>query len=308
MGPGADGAFWDLAGRPFRPERPPRRIVSLVPSLTETLFDLGLGDRVVGRTDYCVRPAEAQAVPTIGGTKNPDLARILALRPDVVLVNVEENRRADAQALAARGIAVAVSFPRSVAAAIAVIRDLARWFGLPRPPVLEEIEALVADRRRAVPGRRPRVFCPIWKDPWMTFNAETYAHDVLTLCGGENLFAGRRRRYPLAADLDPGVPARPAAGDDRYPRLSEEEIRRAAPELILLPSEPYPFRPEDSEAVRARFADTPAGRSGRVRWLDGSLLFWHGTRLRHALRILPGLLQEASAPDDPTPARHGEGG
>ncbi|WP_322800617.1 helical backbone metal receptor [Thermoflexus sp.] len=290
--------LWDLGGRPFRPERPPRRIVSLVPSLTETLFDLGLGDRVVGRTDYCIHPAEARSVPSVGGTKNPDLDRILALRPDVVFVNVEENREADARALAARGIPVAVSFPRSVVEALDLVRHLTALFGIHRPPVLEELETLWVACQRMNPERRPRVFCPIWKDPWMTFNAETYAHDVLTRCGGDNVFASRRRRYPLAADLNPGIPARPAARDDRYPRLSEEEIRRAAPELILLPSEPYPFRPEDAETVRACFADTPAGRTGRVRWIDGSLLFWHGTRLRHALRILPPILQGAFASED----------
>ncbi len=290
--------LWDLEGRPFRPERPPRRIVSLVPSLTETLFELGLGDRVVGRTDYCIYPAEARSIPAVGGTKNPDLARILALHPDVVFVNVEENREADARALAAQGIPVAVSFPRSVAEAIALIRHLTALFGLSRPPVLEEIEELEAARRQTIPERRPRVFCAIWKDPWMTFNAETYAHDVLTLCGGENVFARRRRRYPLAADLNPEAPARPVARDDRYPRLSEEEIRRAAPELILLPSEPYPFQPEDVATIRARFADTPAGRAGRVRWIDGSLLFWHGTRLRHALRILPEVLHGAFVSGD----------
>lgn len=296
----AHGPLWDLEGRPFQPERPLRRIVSLVPSLTETLFDLGLGDRVVGRTDYCIYPTEARSIPSVGGTKNPDLVRVIALQPDVVFVNVEENREADAQALAAQGIPVAVSFPRSVAEAIALVRRLAELFGLSHPPVLEEIEALEAARRQVIPERRPRVFCAIWKDPWMTFNAETYAHDVLTVCGGENIFAHRRRRYPLAADLNPEVPARPVARDDRYPRLSEEEIRRAAPELILLPSEPYPFRPEDTETIRAHFRDTPAGRAGRVRWIDGSLLFWHGTRLRHALRILPEVLQGPfPAADDP---------
>ncbi len=290
--------LWDLEGHPFRPERPPRRVVSLVPSLTETLFDLGLGDRVVGRTDYCIHPAEARSVPSVGGTKNPDLNRILALRPDVVFVNVEENREADARALAAQGIPVAVSFPRSVAEALALVRYLAELFGIHRSPVLEELEALEAAHHPANMERRPRVFCPIWKDPWMTFNAETYAHDMLTRCGGDNIFASRRRRYPLAADLNPEMSARPTARDDRYPRLSEEEIRRAAPELILLPSEPYPFRPEDVETVRACFADTPAGRTGRVCWIDGSLLFWHGTRLRHALRILPHILQSAFVPED----------
>jgi ABC-type Fe3+-hydroxamate transport system substrate-binding protein len=284
--------IWDLEGRPFRPDRPPRRIVSLVPSLTETLFDLGLGDRVVGRTDYCRHPPEAQSIPSVGGTKNPDLARIQALRPDVVFVNVEENRRSDAIALAAEGIPVAVSFPRSVTEAIALIRWLAGIFELHAPPVLEEIEALYAERRRAVPARHPRVFCPIWRDPWMTFNAETYAHDLLALCGGENVFARRRRRYPLSADLNPALPARPADRDHRYPRLSTEEIRAAEPEVILLPDEPYPFRPEDTGWVRALFADTPAGRGGRVRWIEGSLLFWHGTRLRHALRILPQALAD----------------
>lgn len=285
--------LWDVEGRPFRPGRSPRRVVSLVPSITETLFELGLGDRVVGRTLYCVRPPAAQRIPAVGGTKNPDLSRVRDLRPDVVFVNVEENREADARALAAAGVPVAVSFPRSVAEAIALIRGLMALFEVPSAPLVEALEAEADRLRRRLAGRRPRVFCPVWRDPWMTFNAETYAHDLLALCGGENVFGGRRRRYPLAADLDPTVPPRAVGRDDRYPRLSPEEIRRAAPEVILLPSEPYPFRPEDVLTVQALFAETPAGRAGRVYWVDGSLLFWHGIRLRWALEALPPLFEAA---------------
>jgi len=146
-----------------------------------------------------------------------------------------------------------------------------------------------------------RVFCPIWREPrgaaeppewWMTGNQATYLHDVLRVCGGENVFGGRERRYPLAADLDPEHhPAdAPAAGrDTRYPRVSPAEVAAAAPEVVLLPSEPYPFGEADREAWAA-WGDIPAVRAGRVHLVDGSALTWAGTRLAAALAELPALL------------------
>lgn len=272
------------------------RIVSLVPSVTESLFDLGAGHKVVGRTVYCVHPApQVNAIPAVGGTKNPDVARILALKPDLVIANQEENRPADVAALQAVGVRVLVSFPRTVRQALDLLWELARWAGVeedaaPRIAALERFYEQTLAWAKQVPP--VRVFCPIWRDPWMTFNAETYAHDLLATCGAANIFAGRRRRYPLAADLGripPSADPRYAGRDTRYPRVTLEEVAALAPDLILLPSEPYAFTEADIAAF-ANYTQVPAVRDGRILLVDGSLITWHGTRLGRALQELPALL------------------
>lgn len=276
--------------------RPPRRVVSLVPSLTESLFDLGLGECVVGVTDYCVFPPAAQERPRVGGTKNPDVERILALQPDLVLANREENPRAVVEALQARGVPVWVTFPRSVDEALAVLWGLVRLFRSQAAGLrVEMLQRAVEVQRMAVPEPRRRVFCPIWFDRlsdgtpwWMTFNAQTYLHDVLALMGGANVFAQRERRYPLAADLGRAEPQDPQGRDTRYPRVTVEEVLAAEPEVILLPSEPYPFAEAHRAEVMDLLAGTPAVRHERVYLVEGSLLTWHGTRLGKALQVLPG--------------------
>ena len=149
----------------------PRRIVSLVPSLTEALFELGLGPRVVGVTDWCVHPAaEVAHLPKVGGTKNPQVARVLELRPDLVIANQEENRRRDVERLEAAGVPVWVTYPRSVRDGVALLRELA---GLGDASgalgkLVDPIEAAVEAAASAPAARRARVFCPIWKAPWMS--------------------------------------------------------------------------------------------------------------------------------------------
>lgn len=278
-------------------ETPPRRVVSLVPSVTESLFDLNLGDRLVAVTDYCVHPAEGVArLPKIGGTKNPDIARIIALRPDLVIVNREENRREDAEALQAAGIPVWVTHPRTVADAINLLWNIMHVFDepamVPRVRLIEQTLDWVQGISRAL-ERRTRVFVPIWWNPLMTFNAETYIHDLLYVCGGDNVFADRERRYPLAADIGQAIPydlddPRVAGRDTRYPRVTLEEVQVAQPEVILLPSEPFAFSFEHVQIFSK--LDVPAAHSGRIHLVDGSLLTWHGTRLAYALSTLPTLL------------------
>ena len=145
-----------------------------------------------------------------------------------------------------------------------------------------------------------RVFCPIGREPdagagpaawWMVANRETYLHDVLRVCGGRNVFADRDRRYPLAADLDSTRPADPPdpARDTRYPRVTIAEIMAAAPDVILLPSEPYPFADLDLAELQA-LRGIPAVQNERVYRVDGSLLTWPGTRLAQALAEVPALL------------------
>ncbi len=275
---------------------PPQRVVSLVPSVTESLFDLGLGGRVVGVTDYCVFPAEhVRHLPRVGGTKNPDLERIHALQPDLVIANREENRREDVEALQAAGIAVWVTFPKTVQEALNLLWTIMDVFDEPAMvPRVRLIEQTV-DFVERIGMTRPhpcRVFVPIWFDPLMTFNADTYIHDLVRVCGGTNVFADRERRYPLQADLG-GAQAYPADDpriserDTRYPRITMSEVVAAQPDVILLPSEPFPFTSEHAHIFEQ--LDVPAARRAAIHLCDGSLLTWHGTRIAHALTVLPAL-------------------
>ncbi len=281
----------------YRMERPveyvPRRVVSLVPSLTESLCDLNLADRLIGVTDYCTRPAEVvRHLPKVGGTKNPDIARIVALRPDLALMNREENREADAQALQAAGIPIWVTQPNTTREALDLLWAIMDIFeegsASARVRLIEiKYEWTLGVTTNATPRR---VFVPIWRDPWMTINRDTYMHDLLRVCGAENVFAERDRQFPLAADLGQAEPLpsddpRMAGRDVRYPRVSLEEIVAAQPEIILLPDEPYAF----GEADAAEFAqlDIPATHTNSIYLVDGSLLTWHGTRIAYALRDLP---------------------
>jgi ABC-type Fe3+-hydroxamate transport system substrate-binding protein len=250
-------------------DHPPQRVVSLVPSLTESLFDLDLGDRLIAVTDDCVHPADrAESLPHVGGTKNPDIARIVALEPDLVLLNDEETRREDAEALDAASVPTWVTSPRSVFDALNVLWDLMDIFDHPvMIPRVREIERAYDYTLGASRAQTPvRVFAPIGRDPWMTFNADTYAHDVLRVCGGENVFAGEENRYP------------PIALDD---------VVEAQPEIVLLSGEPDPFSEPDADIFRT--LDIPAAHNGRIVLIDGTLLTWYGTRVVYALRDLPVL-------------------
>jgi len=287
----------------LRLDRAPRRVVSLVPSVTESLFDLGVGDRLVGITDYFIYPAsKVTGLLKIGGTKNPDLKKIKAALPDLIIANQEENRKEDVEALQAEGFKVWVTFPRTMREAIDLLWATIRVFRVPmigqRLSVLEttyEWASLAAENMTPV-----SVFCPIWREPradegpvrwWMTINRDTYTHDVLRVCGGANVFADRDRRYPLAADLDQTrAVATDPERDRRYPRVTPDEVAERAPEVILLPSEPYPFDEADLAAFAA-FPEIPAVKNNRLHLVDGSLFTWPGTRLALALADLPALLQ-----------------
>jgi ABC-type Fe3+-hydroxamate transport system substrate-binding protein len=252
-------------------DAPPERIACLVPSLTEALFALGLGERVVAVTDWCVHPAEGVArVPKIGGTKDPDVAAIAALRPDLVIANREENTRRSVARLEAAGLRVWVTYPRGVREGARVLRELAALGASPEAVrrVVEPVEAAIAAAEAARPARRARVFCAVWKDPWMAVGGDTYACDLLSLCGGHVLFSERRER--------------------RYPIVSLEEIEAAEPEVILLPDEPYRFR-RAHVADFDPFPELSAVRNRRIHLVDGKLLSWYGPRIGEALRVLPPL-------------------
>jgi ABC-type hemin transport system substrate-binding protein len=234
-----------------------RSIVSLVPSLTELVCWLGAGDALVGRTRFCTEPASAESVPVIGGTKNPRVERIVAIRPELVLANREENRREDIEALRAAGLDVLVTDPNTVPEAVAMIRELGERLGYARraETLAREIEAELA---APPPAAARRIFVAVWKEPLMGLGAESYGHDLIERAGARNVLRDR----------------------SRYPEVTLEDLRALRPELILLPDEPYPFKQHDADA----FAEISPARV-----IDGKVLWWYGPRIAESLRTLRAL-------------------
>jgi ABC-type Fe3+-hydroxamate transport system substrate-binding protein len=275
----------DDRGRALSFPAPPRRVVSLVPSDTLTVAALGCGDALVGRTDYCELPLEVVSkVPAVGGTKNPRLDAVLALEPDLVLANQEENTKSDLEMLAQKVVRVYVAFPKRVADGIAHMAKLALIFGVQGDPRARELckrgyEVVHKAEALRVSKRPVRTFCPIWMDPLMTIHARTFISDLLAMAGAENVFADRARRYPLAADLGSAKPLAPeqlGERDTRYPRVTMEEVNARAPELVLLPNEPHPFSEEDADVFRRE--PTPAAARNAIVRTDGKDISWYGAR------------------------------
>ena len=234
---------------------PPQRVVSLVPSLTETLFDLGAGDAVVGITDFCIFPADL-ALPRVGGTKNPRVDEIRALRPDLVHMNYEENLRRHAEAIEAFA-PVYVTEPKSVADVRALLLALGALHA--REARAAELVALL-DEEVSDARREPFTFaCPIWKDPWMWCGGDTYVSSLVETCGGRNVLAER----------------------SRYPAVSLADVATLRPDIIFLPDEPYLFTPADAALIH--FANV-------IGPFPGHLFTWHGTRTLLGLRYLQTVL------------------
>ncbi|MFW2389102.1 MAG: helical backbone metal receptor, partial [Polyangiales bacterium] len=261
----------DAIDRQVRFDRPPGRVVSLVPSETVSVADLAGVERLVGRTDYCVEPlGEVESIPSVGGTKGFDVAAVQALRPDLVLANKEENSRPLVQALIDSGLPVHVSFPCTVDESLAYLESLCVLLGVD-PEQSETMGACRAATHaslRAGEGDPLPVFVPIWKDPWMTFGGGAYASDVLERCGAYNVFSGRPRRYPLAADLgraDAWDEDRVSGRDTRYPRIRLEEVVERGARAVLLPDEPYAFTERDAEL----FQEVDPSRTLRIEQVDG---------------------------------------
>lgn len=241
-----------------------------MPSDTHSVIALGARDRLVGRTTYCDSP-EAQGVATVGGTKDVDVAAVRALAPDLVIANQEENTRAVLEALAP-GVPVLVSLPRRVEQGIAHLARLARILGVddrePARSLVRRGYALGGTRSASAGG--VTAFVPIWMDPLMTFNADTFGSDVLAHVGIANAFGDRLRLYPLAADLGKMAPRDAAGRDVRYPRVTFPEVSARRPQLAILPDEPHAF----SAADEAVIGDALPGI--RIVRVSGKDVFWYG--------------------------------
>ncbi|MBB5873972.1 ABC-type Fe3+-hydroxamate transport system substrate-binding protein [Allocatelliglobosispora scoriae] len=247
----------DDLGRDVAVPRAARRVVSLVPSLTEAVAVTAPG-LLAGATDYCTHPAEL-GLPRVGGTKYPDVGALLDLGPDLVLANMEENRREDVEAIEAAGVPVWVTYPRDLPSALDSLDRMLTALGLDRPPWLARARDAWAE---PPPAPEITVVVPVWRRPWVVLGGDTFAGDLLRRLGCRNL-------------LD---------GTDRYPRPSLDEILALAPELVVLPDEPYAFTA----------ADGPEAFPGiDCALVSGRHLTWGGPSLAEARTVLTDQLGAA---------------
>ena len=238
-----------------------RRVVSLVPSLTEAVA-VTAPELLVGATDWCTHPAGLDVVRVMG-TKNPDVARIVALRPDLVLANFEENREPDLRALRQAGIDVRVTVIRTLPEAFTELEGVLAACGLGEPGWLRQARAVWRDLLDRPPPPSVTAVTPIWRRPWMVLGRDTFAGDVLARLGVANAYAGAA---------------------ERYPRVSVEEVLRRAPGLVVLPDEPYAFDADDGPEA---FPGLP------VALVSGRYLEWYGPSLTEARQVLQRQLAEA---------------
>lgn len=253
----------DALGVHHAPAASPTRIVSLVPSITELLFALGLGDQVVGRTHYCIHPQPAVAtIPSVGGTKKVNQTRLRALHPTHVILNVDENPRKLAERLIADGLPVIVTHPLAPGDNIPLYRLIGGIFdrAAEGEMLVARFEQALTELRQVAWPRR-RVLYLIWRQPWMGISRDTYIARMLALVGWETL---------------------PTECEVRYPVLELDRSLLDAADLILFSSEPYRFQPADLEAF-ARDYGCPLDK---LRLIDGEMTSWYGNRAIAGLNYL----------------------
>lgn len=240
------------------------RIVSLVPSLTELLFQLGLVDQIVGRTKFCIHPSDSVSlIPKIGGTKNVNIQKVIDLNPDLIIANKEENTKEDVEALEST-FHVHVSHISNYEEAIEAIKDI----GLLTNRQIEA-ESLVAAINSKFSNLEhiqtsKRVAYIIWQNPYMTVGADTFIHDMLRRCGFINVFHDQTR----------------------YPTFSAAELIDLKPDIILLSSEPFPFKEKHIQSFENQFPNA------KVKLVDGEFFSWYGNRMLGAADYFNELIAE----------------
>lgn len=238
----------------------PLRIISLVPSITELLHSLGLEERVVGITKFCVHPDSwFRTKARIGGTKQVDFNTIASLSPDLIIANKEENVKEQVEELASR-YPVWLTDVKDYEDAVFMIRQLGKICN--KEATANELCKNIRQAFAALPvfTNKIRTAYLIWKAPWMTVGGDTFIHHMMEKAGYDNVFAGQ----------------------ERYPEITIEILQAARPELILLSSEPYPFRQPHIDQLQPLFPGTS------IRLADGEMFSWYGSRLLRA----PAYFQE----------------
>jgi len=258
--------FTDQLGRKIFLSNPPRRIISLVPSITELLFDLGLEDEVVGITKFCIHPDVWFRTKTrVGGTKNVHMDMITSLHPDLIIANKEENVKEQIEQLE-KFTPVWVSDVSDLEDALEMIHQIGGLTGksIKAKEIVERIEMNFRLLASSFNMTRTRVCYLIWQEPYMTVGGDTFIHDMLQRCGFENVFAHRIR----------------------YPEVTVEQIANTGCDVIFLSSEPYPFKQQHAEELQKIFAE----RS--VKLVDGAMFSWYGSRLILAADYFQNLVKE----------------
>ena len=274
----SDQVWKDAGGVVHSPDsvRPNRRVVSLVPSLSETFCAIGGREELVGCTAFCIEPKDLlkdARIVKVGGTKTVLREKVMALNPDLILTNLEENQLDDIDWFKTR-LETYCNGVKTLQDGIASIRELGALIGrnehaekLAREADTE-LAQLRAEASKQLATQKPlRILYAIWRDPWMTINHDTFIHDHLVACGGENVFG--------------------ADESSRYPQVTLDAIRAAKPDVIWLPSEPYRFK-EKHLADFAELTDVPAVRNGRVELVNGDNVCWFGVRQIEGMKYTVG--------------------
>ena len=237
--------------------KPYSRIISLVPSLTELIIDLGLKEQLIGRTRFCVHPKpDIEEIEIVGGTKNPRLGKIENLNPDIIIANKEENKKEHIEALR-ENFNVYLTDIATIEDALITIHELGNKLGVSDKAT--ELSSNIQSVMKDIPDEKTlRTAYFIWKDPWMTVGHDTYIHDVLNHWKLENVFRDQ----------------------SRYPKVDFYEVAEKDPELILLSSEPYPFKEKHIEEVKQ------ACPNARVLLVEGEWFSWYGSHMLHSFKRL----------------------
>ena len=243
----------DQTGRKLSIAHHPKTIVSLVPSVTELLFDLDMGNKIAGLTDYCIHPADGVATKIkIGGPKNIEIAEILSLNPDLIIASKEENVKEQVEKLMGK-CNVYVSDVKNINHALKLIADIGLLSGREHKAeiMISQIEAGIKNLSNGIKKKKRAVYL-IWNNPLLTINSDTFINDMLRLAGFENVFSNKSKRYP---------------------EISRREIQTQDPDYILLSTEPYPFLNEHVIQFGKEFPNS------KILLVDGEMFSWYGSHL-----------------------------
>lgn len=259
--------FIDYLNRTVTFPYPPKRIISLCPSITETLFDLGLGERIVGRTSFCIHPQEkVKGVKIIGGTKQVNLEKIDLLTPDLIIAEKEENPKELIETLAKK-YPVFVFEVENIEDALKMVKDLGDMTdqSVLASKMVQEIELKFSNLPKA---EKMKVAYIIWKDPLMSAGNHTFIYSVLERVGFENVF----KDYP-----------------GRYPMVTIEDLKKESPDLVFLTSEPYPFNVKHQSEFKQILPHS------KVVLVDGESFIWYGSRMIQSADYLTKLVGDISS-------------
>ncbi len=254
--------FTDMMGREVSIPYPPQRIISLVPSQTELLYDLGLNEEVVGITKFCIHPNKwFRTKQRVGGTKNANIALIKSLSPDLIIANKEENTKEDIEELA-KHFPVWISDIKSLDDSLIMIKEVGKIVAKPQQALTlaDEIFHGFTNLKKSDTPRSVAYF--IWRNPWMCAGGDTFINNMITAMGWKNVLADK----------------------DRYPQIDLNELKDLQVDLVLLSSEPYPFKEAHINEIKSVLGDVESIL------VDGEYFSWYGSRLKGAVSYLAGLV------------------